>query len=90
MGCSSKAPAALFQSQEDKQMECSESKVSSMFINVSCSLSMLGSAQEKQCLLPTSKGWSRRLPRPFYDGGRKVTEWECEFGERSSKECHKC
>lgn len=48
------------------------------------------SAREKQCPLPTSKGWSRRLPRPFYDGGRKVTEWEHGFGARSSKERQKC
>lgn len=41
MGCSSKDPAELFQSQDDKQAECSEPKASSMFINVSCNLSML-------------------------------------------------
>lgn len=48
------------------------------------------SGGEKQCPLPASKGWSRRLPRPFYDGGSQVTEWERGFGERSSKEHHKC
>ena len=48
------------------------------------------SAWETQRLPPASKGWSRRLPRAFYDGGKKVTEWEREFGERSSKERYKC
>lgn len=48
------------------------------------------SAQEKQFPLPASKSWSRRLLRPFYDGGRKVTKWERGFGEGSSKEHHKC
>lgn len=48
------------------------------------------SARDKQFPLPASKSWSCRLPRPFYDGGRKVTKWECGFGQGSSKEHHKC
>lgn len=48
------------------------------------------SAREQQSPLPASKGWNCRLLGPFYDGVRKVTEWERGFGERSSKERHKC